>query len=121
MTIIQNTGQSRKAERRLIRYPFKHWWVGLLAVGLAGTCAYAYLARANEASPPIARQSSSRPSKAALVVVAEAKQGDIGVYLTGLGTVTPLNTVTVKTRVDGQLMSVHFLEGATVESKAPSR
>ena len=118
MTIIQNTGQSRKAERRLIRYPFKHWWVGLLAVGLAGTCAYAYLARANEASPPIARQSSSRPSKAALVVVAEAKQGDVGIYLTGLGSVTPLNTVSVKTRVDGQLMRVDFEEGAKVKQGA---
>ena len=39
---------------------------------------------------------------------------DVGVYITGLGAVTPLNTVTVHTRVDGQLLSVKFREGQLV-------
>ena len=48
------------------------------------------------------------------VVAAGARKGDIGVYFTGLGAVTPLATVTVRTRVDGQLLSVRYREGDTV-------
>jgi len=53
------------------------------------------------------------------VVVAQAERGDIGVYVTGLGTVTPLNTITVTTRVDGQLMAVKYKEGEKVRQGDP--
>jgi membrane fusion protein, multidrug efflux system len=53
------------------------------------------------------------------VVVARAEKGDIGVYVTGLGTVTPLNTITVTTRVDGQLMAVKYKEGEKVRQGDP--
>ena len=41
----------------------------------------------------------------------------MGVYLTGLGTVTPLKTVTVRTQVDGQLVTVAYKEGQLVRAK----
>lgn len=50
------------------------------------------------------------------VVAAVVRQGDIRVYLDGLGTVTPRNVVTVKTRVDGQLMRIAFAEGEHVKA-----
>jgi membrane fusion protein, multidrug efflux system len=53
------------------------------------------------------------------VVVARAEKGDIGDYVTGLGTVTPINTVEVRTRVDGQLMTVAYREGQMVRQGAP--
>ena len=52
---------------------------------------------------------------AATPVVAEKTfKGNIGIYYTGLGAVTPLNTVTVKSRIDGQLMRVQYKEGEMV-------
>jgi len=48
------------------------------------------------------------------VVVATAQRGDLPVYFNGLGTVTAFNTVTVRSRVDGQLVSIAFKEGQFV-------
>ncbi len=49
------------------------------------------------------------------VVVVAARQGDMNQFLSALGTVTPLNTVTVRSRVDGQLVRVAFSEGQFVK------
>jgi len=49
------------------------------------------------------------------VVVTNASRSTIPVYLNGLGNVTAYYTVTVKSRVDGQLMKVDFKEGDRVE------
>jgi multidrug efflux system membrane fusion protein len=55
-------------------------------------------------------------AKPAPVAVATAKTADFNVYFSALGTVTPIATVTVRSRVDGQLMSVLFKEGDTVKT-----
>jgi multidrug efflux system membrane fusion protein len=49
------------------------------------------------------------------VKVAEAKRGDMDIYLQGLGLVTPLNNVTIKSRVDGQIMKIAYTEGQIVK------
>jgi len=49
------------------------------------------------------------------VAVVQARKGDMAVHLTGLGTVTALNSVTVKSRVDGQLLRVVLTEGQMVQ------
>ncbi|HST01497.1 MAG TPA: efflux RND transporter periplasmic adaptor subunit, partial [Usitatibacter sp.] len=52
------------------------------------------------------------------VAVAAAETRDVNVIQTGLGTVTAIRTVTVKTRADGQLDSVLFAEGQIVKQGA---
>ncbi len=49
------------------------------------------------------------------VAVAPVQQQDLPIYLTGLGNVAAYNTVTVKTRLDGQLVQVAFREGQEVK------
>lgn len=48
------------------------------------------------------------------VVAAKARKGNIPVYYTGLGSVTPIYTVDVRSRVDGELMQINFKEGDLV-------
>lgn len=55
------------------------------------------------------------PQQRVSVVTAAAAQGDVHVYLTGLGTVTALYTATIHTQVDGQVLQVPFKEGDVVK------
>jgi membrane fusion protein, multidrug efflux system len=53
------------------------------------------------------------------VVGAQARTGDMPITLIGLGTVTPLATVTVQSQISGQIMSIAFKEGQVVKEGAP--
>jgi len=54
------------------------------------------------------------PNDPVPVLATAAKTADVPVYLDGVGTAKALNTVTVRSQVDGQLMSVLFTEGQDV-------
>ena len=89
-------------------------WAGIALAAVAvvaGARALTSRFRTPASAPP--PTAAARPVP---VVAASARQGDIRVYLDGLGTVTPLATVTVRSRVDGQLMAIHFREGQMVRA-----
>jgi membrane fusion protein, multidrug efflux system len=106
------------------------WWIWLLLIFLLGGGIYYYLQRhkSEQAGASLQTGESRRTGQtgrssgalsglsapAVPVVMSTAKKGDIGVYLSALGTVTPVYTVNVQTRVDGQLMSVNYREGQMV-------
>lgn len=59
---------------------------------------------------------ASGPLPAVPVGVATVKQGNFPVYIDGLGSVQAFNTVSIKTRIDGQIMQVNFREGQDVRA-----
>jgi len=64
-------------------------------------------------------QAASKDSSATQPVsvgVTTVQKRDMPYYLTGLGSVTAFNTVTVHSRVDGELMKVNFTEGQFVHA-----
>jgi len=58
---------------------------------------------------------AKQPPKPIPVTVAQAQKGDFAVYLNGLGTVQPYDTVTVRSRVDGEVVKIAFRQGQMVK------
>ena len=87
---------------------------GSLCVGVVVTAIYLLVPRATQGQTKAASQAQASAARGVPVVAAPARRGDMGVYLTGIGTATALNTVTVRSRVDGQLIKVSFTEGQIV-------
>jgi membrane fusion protein, multidrug efflux system len=49
-----------------------------------------------------------------IIYAATASEGNIGVYIGALGTVTPISTVNIYSQVSGRVVAVHYREGQTV-------
>ena len=102
------------------------WWLWVLVIAgiIVGVWYFRGARTPSEAANPSAPAASGKgrggPGGAGVgnfsvpVVVAAARQGDLPVYFNGLGTVTAFNTVTLHSRVDGQLINVAFREGQFV-------
>jgi len=102
-------------------------WVWLVVLAAAGGAVYyewpnikKLQASDNSAAPAAGKRGGRGAATGVLpVVAAQAQRGSINVYFNALGTVTPIYTVTVKSRVDGELMKVNFSEGQIVHKDDP--
>jgi multidrug efflux system membrane fusion protein len=92
------------------------WWVWLIAVVVLLGGIAIWERRGTNSEAKAGGDPSSRP---VLVSTAVAQQGDIGIYLNALGTVTPVYTVTVTGRVQGEITQVYYHEGQMVRKGDP--
>jgi multidrug efflux system membrane fusion protein len=101
---------------RFLKWLASQWHWFLLALLVAAGAGYYFYTKqpGGDTAQPAGKKGRDAASRVMPVVALPAVKKDINVYLTGLGTVTPLKTVTVRSRVDGQLMSVLFREGQLV-------
>jgi len=93
-------GPHRRRRRRLV-----------LAAGAIALVVVVFAVWRGRARSPAPRD---RAARVVSVVTVPARSGDMPVYLDGLGTVTAISTVTVRSRVDGQLVSLGYREGQLV-------
>jgi len=100
----------------------KHWWIWLVIFAVVALGWWYFRSRGAQANAGGAGAAASAPGKGGApgsmivpVVVATAHMGELPVYFNGLGTVTAFNTVTIRSRVDGQIVKVNFTEGQHVK------
>jgi membrane fusion protein, multidrug efflux system len=89
---------------------------GLIMVAAAASVLLGY---AGSRSPHASGNSAGRAPQAIPVTAGRAEARDVPDYLEGLGTVQAFNTVSVKSRVDGQITKVLFQEGQEVKTGDP--
>lgn len=107
---------------------YKSRWVIVIVVVIAAIAAFWFWQGRNDsrsAAPGATKQAQQSPAGGrrgmrsgplAPVQAATAVEQAVPRYLTGLGTIIAANTVTVRSRVDGQLMALHFQEGQQVKA-----
>ena len=102
-TIFFNQAEAERPKTVNSRF----WLVSLAVVAAIAAGLWTIERRAPKAAPVV---------PAVPVSAIQAKQGNFDIYLSQLGTVTPLTTVTVRSKVAGQILKINFKEGQTVQA-----
>lgn len=92
----------------------RHWTVWAAALCILCGAGYLLSQRAPSSQTGSAKKGGRQGPAAIPVAVDTVRQGNIGVHINALGTVTPVYTVTVTSRVVGELQEVHYREGQIV-------
>jgi membrane fusion protein, multidrug efflux system len=86
------------------------WIVVIVILGIGGLVYY----RKQQAAEAAAKTKAALANRSVPITTATATTGPIGIYINALGTVTSVYTATITTRVDGQIVSVNYVEGQMV-------
>jgi membrane fusion protein, multidrug efflux system len=104
------TSQKPASEPRKRRSFAWVWIVLILLLGLVGFRFY----QNKQSTAQAAKQKAAAAQHGVPISTTTATKGSIGVYINALGTVTPVYTATITSRVDGQINSVDYREGQMV-------
>jgi multidrug efflux system membrane fusion protein len=99
----------------------RHYWIWILILLLLVAGVVVFL-RHRGSSPAVAQSTGGRGGAGLgtlMVSTAKAQTGDIGIYVNALGVVTPLNTVSIVSRVQGQITKIYYQEGQLVHVGDP--
>jgi membrane fusion protein, multidrug efflux system len=91
-------------------------WIALLVVFAV---AFFLILRHHDDTAKSAASSRHGAGGAVAVTTATAKQGNLGVYLDAIGTVTPVYTASIVSQVTGPVIAVHYKEGQIVRKGEP--
>ena len=93
----------------------RHRWIWVLVIIVILGGVYFFFLRKGTGS-----SKAALPPPGVPVTAATAREGDVGVYIDGrLGTVTPVYTVAVMSRVQGEITNVYYREGQMVHKGDP--
>jgi membrane fusion protein, multidrug efflux system len=105
------TRPSKKPEEPAKQRSFA--WVWIVLILLFGLVGFRYYQNKQSAAQA-AKQKAAAAQRGVPISTTTATKGSIGVYINALGTVTPVYTATITSRVDGQINSVNYREGQMV-------
>lgn len=91
----------------------------MLVAAIVLISGYIYYRHRQAANDAAAKAKAAQQPRAVPIVTATARKGDIGVYVEALGAVTPVYTVNITSRVQGQVMNVYYKEGQMVRKGQP--
>lgn len=116
-TAAPATGTAASPRRQTTDTPTQehrgHWWIWILAILVVGVGGLIYY-RNQQSAAQAAKAKAALANRSVPITTGTVNKGPIGVYINALGTVTPVYTATITSRVDGQIVSVNYREGQMV-------
>jgi multidrug efflux system membrane fusion protein len=101
------------------RRPWWRRWLSWLLIAAFVLLVFLVMRSFSNAKPAAPPGKNSPLGGAAAITAGQAATGDINIYIEALGTVTPVNTVTVYSQITGRVMAVHYHEGQMVHEGDP--
>jgi multidrug efflux system membrane fusion protein len=89
------------------------------AIGLIATLALGVFFTLRSGKHKVDFAIASEANNSVIIHAGAAYQGDMGIYIDALGTVTPISTVNIFSQVSGQVLAVHYHEGQIVQKGDP--